>query len=122
MLVNFPLQTTLFQKSSRLVYCTVQNALSLPHITCHNCFSLAGDFQEVHTESVTVEEGQDLSLQCDFTGDHESVFTWSDPRGFLIFLKSDRGKCQNLLPGYFPFDRRGVSHRWSFLSPTYCKI
>ncbi|CAM5171801.1 unnamed protein product [Eretmochelys imbricata] len=52
---------------------------------------LQGDFQEVHTESVTVEEGQDLSLQCDFTGDHESVFTWSDPRGFLIFLKSDRG-------------------------------
>ncbi|XP_038236649.1 cytotoxic and regulatory T-cell molecule isoform X2 [Dermochelys coriacea] len=52
---------------------------------------LQGDFQEVHTESVTVEEGQDLSLQCDFTGDHESAFTWSNPRGFLIFLKSNRG-------------------------------
>uniref|UniRef100_A0A8C3TKY8 Cytotoxic and regulatory T cell molecule n=1 Tax=Chelydra serpentina TaxID=8475 RepID=A0A8C3TKY8_CHESE len=49
------------------------------------------DFQEVHTESVTVEEGQDLSLQCDFTGDHESAFTWSNPRGFVIFLNSDQG-------------------------------
>ncbi|KAM7138150.1 cytotoxic and regulatory T-cell molecule [Macrochelys suwanniensis] len=52
---------------------------------------LQGDFQEVHTESVTVEEGQDLSLQCDFTGDHESAFTWSNPRGFVIFLNSDQG-------------------------------
>uniref|UniRef100_A0A674IKM3 Cytotoxic and regulatory T cell molecule n=1 Tax=Terrapene triunguis TaxID=2587831 RepID=A0A674IKM3_9SAUR len=51
----------------------------------------AGDFQEVHTESVTVEEGQDLSLQCDFTGDHESALEWSNPRGFVIFLKSHRG-------------------------------
>ncbi|XP_034610522.1 cytotoxic and regulatory T-cell molecule [Trachemys scripta elegans] len=52
---------------------------------------LQGDFQEVHTESVTVEEGQDLSLQCDFTGDHESALEWSNPRGFVIFLKSHRG-------------------------------
>uniref|UniRef100_A0A8C4YFE9 Cytotoxic and regulatory T cell molecule n=1 Tax=Gopherus evgoodei TaxID=1825980 RepID=A0A8C4YFE9_9SAUR len=63
----------------------------LPHISFHNCFSLAGDFQEVHTESVTVEEGQDLSLQCDFTRDHESALEWSNPRGFVIFLKSHRG-------------------------------
>ncbi|XP_050777914.1 cytotoxic and regulatory T-cell molecule [Gopherus flavomarginatus] len=52
---------------------------------------LQGDFQEVHTESVTVEEGQDLSLQCDFTRDHESALEWSNPRGFVIFLKSHRG-------------------------------
>uniref|UniRef100_A0A8C0GKG8 Cytotoxic and regulatory T cell molecule n=1 Tax=Chelonoidis abingdonii TaxID=106734 RepID=A0A8C0GKG8_CHEAB len=53
--------------------------------------SYKGDFQEVHTESVTVEEGQDLSLQCDFTGDYESALEWSNPRGFVIFLKSHRG-------------------------------
>uniref|UniRef100_A0A8C5EZZ6 Cytotoxic and regulatory T cell molecule n=1 Tax=Gopherus evgoodei TaxID=1825980 RepID=A0A8C5EZZ6_9SAUR len=46
---------------------------------------------ELLSNSVTVEEGQDLSLQCDFTRDHESALEWSNPRGFVIFLKSHRG-------------------------------
>ncbi|XP_067418819.1 cytotoxic and regulatory T-cell molecule [Emydura macquarii macquarii] len=52
---------------------------------------LQGDFQEVHTERVTVEEGQDLNLPCVVSGDNESALQWLDPRGFVIFLNTQRG-------------------------------
>uniref|UniRef100_A0A8C8RMY6 Cytotoxic and regulatory T cell molecule n=1 Tax=Pelusios castaneus TaxID=367368 RepID=A0A8C8RMY6_9SAUR len=52
---------------------------------------VAGDFQEVHTERVTVEEGQDLTLPCVFHGGNESALQWLDPWGFVIFLNSHRG-------------------------------
>uniref|UniRef100_K7F3F3 Cytotoxic and regulatory T cell molecule n=1 Tax=Pelodiscus sinensis TaxID=13735 RepID=K7F3F3_PELSI len=54
-------------------------------------FLLAGDFQEVHTETVTVEEGQDLSLPCAFPRGHEFALEWVNPRGFIIFLNNNRG-------------------------------
>ncbi|XP_075765784.1 cytotoxic and regulatory T-cell molecule-like [Pelodiscus sinensis] len=52
---------------------------------------LQGDFQEVHTETVTVEEGQDLSLPCAFPRGHEFALEWVNPRGFIIFLNNNRG-------------------------------
>uniref|UniRef100_A0A8C8RKC9 Cytotoxic and regulatory T cell molecule n=1 Tax=Pelusios castaneus TaxID=367368 RepID=A0A8C8RKC9_9SAUR len=45
----------------------------------------------VHTERVTVEEGQDLTLPCVFHGGNESALQWLDPWGFVIFLNSHRG-------------------------------
>ncbi|XP_019402446.1 PREDICTED: cytotoxic and regulatory T-cell molecule [Crocodylus porosus] len=52
---------------------------------------LQGDFQEVHNESVTVEEGKDLKLLCSVPGDSKSHLQWSNPQGFIIFLNTHRG-------------------------------
>ncbi|XP_074833163.1 cytotoxic and regulatory T-cell molecule [Carettochelys insculpta] len=52
---------------------------------------LQGDFLEVHTETITVEEGQELSLTCALPGDHKPTLQWEDPRGFTIFLDNKRG-------------------------------
>ncbi|XP_019364008.1 PREDICTED: cytotoxic and regulatory T-cell molecule [Gavialis gangeticus] len=52
---------------------------------------LQGDFQEVHNESVTVEDGKDLKLLCNMPGDGKSHLQWSNPQGFIIFLNTHRG-------------------------------
>ncbi|XP_025055798.1 cytotoxic and regulatory T-cell molecule [Alligator sinensis] len=52
---------------------------------------LQGDFQPVHKESVTVEEGKDLKLLCNMPGDSKSDLQWSNPQGFIIFLNTHRG-------------------------------
>ncbi|XP_019342887.1 cytotoxic and regulatory T-cell molecule [Alligator mississippiensis] len=52
---------------------------------------LQGDFQPVHKESATVEEGKDLKLLCNMLGDGKSDLQWSNPQGFIIFLNTHRG-------------------------------
>lgn len=67
---------------------------------------LAGDFAEAGSETVTLQEGEDLNLSCTLSGDDSSVRQWLNPRGFAIFLDAQRGKCENRT-GHFPRGAEG---------------
>ncbi|POI28670.1 hypothetical protein CIB84_007580 [Bambusicola thoracicus] len=47
---------------------------------------LQGDFPGAGSETITVQEGEDLNLRCTFSGDNRATKQWLNPRGFTIFL------------------------------------
>lgn len=52
---------------------------------------LQGDFPGAGSETITVQEGEDLNLRCTFTGDSRATKQWLNPRGFTIFLDNHWG-------------------------------
>ncbi|XP_021231450.1 cytotoxic and regulatory T-cell molecule [Numida meleagris] len=51
---------------------------------------LQGDFPEAGSETVTLQEGEDLNLHCTFSGESRAAKQWLNPRGFAIFLNNHR--------------------------------
>ncbi|XP_017664935.1 PREDICTED: cytotoxic and regulatory T-cell molecule [Lepidothrix coronata] len=54
---------------------------------------LQGGFPGAGSETVTVKEGEDLTLHCTFSppsAAHSSALQWLNPRGFTIFLNSQQ--------------------------------
>ncbi|KAM6043151.1 cytotoxic and regulatory T-cell molecule [Chlamydotis macqueenii] len=53
-------------------------------------FLMQGDFPGAGSETVTLKEGEDLSLRCTLSGDGSSARQWLNPHGFAIFLNTQR--------------------------------
>ncbi|OPJ68120.1 cytotoxic and regulatory T-cell molecule [Patagioenas fasciata monilis] len=53
-------------------------------------FLMQGDFPGAGGETVTLKEGEDLNLRCTLSGDGSSARQWLNPRGFGIFLNTQR--------------------------------
>ncbi|XP_065711892.2 cytotoxic and regulatory T-cell molecule [Patagioenas fasciata] len=53
-------------------------------------FLMQGDFPGAGGETVTLKEGEDLNLHCTLSGDGSSARQWLNPRGFGIFLNTQR--------------------------------
>ncbi|XP_010721954.1 cytotoxic and regulatory T-cell molecule isoform X2 [Meleagris gallopavo] len=47
---------------------------------------LQGDFPGAGSETITLQEGEDLNLRCTLSGDGRATRQWLNPRGFTIFL------------------------------------
>ncbi|XP_052553372.1 cytotoxic and regulatory T-cell molecule isoform X1 [Tympanuchus pallidicinctus] len=47
---------------------------------------LQGDFPGAGSETITLQEGEDLNLRCTLSGDSRAIRQWLNPRGFTIFL------------------------------------
>uniref|UniRef100_A0A672UY05 Cytotoxic and regulatory T cell molecule n=1 Tax=Strigops habroptila TaxID=2489341 RepID=A0A672UY05_STRHB len=56
--------------------------------------SLLRDFPGAGGETITLKEGEDLNLRCTLSSDDGSARQWLNPRGFAIFLNTQRGKDQ----------------------------
>ncbi|KAK4809533.1 hypothetical protein QYF61_015369 [Mycteria americana] len=53
-------------------------------------FLMQGDFPGAGSETITLKEGEDLNLRCTLSSDDRSAQQWLNPRGFAIFLNSQR--------------------------------
>uniref|UniRef100_A0A8C3JS97 Cytotoxic and regulatory T cell molecule n=1 Tax=Calidris pygmaea TaxID=425635 RepID=A0A8C3JS97_9CHAR len=53
---------------------------------------MQGHFPGAGSETITLKEGEDLNLRCTLSGDEGSARQWLNPRGFAIFLNTQRGK------------------------------
>ncbi|XP_074018596.1 cytotoxic and regulatory T-cell molecule [Numenius arquata] len=51
---------------------------------------MQGHFPGAGSETVTLKEGEDLNLRCTLSGDEGSARQWLNPRGFAIFLNTQR--------------------------------
>ncbi|KAM6295856.1 cytotoxic and regulatory T-cell molecule [Aegotheles albertisi] len=58
------------------------------HITL--LFLMQGDFPQAGSETLTLQEGEDLNLRCTLSSDDGSARQWLNPRGFAIFLNTQR--------------------------------
>ncbi|XP_010019565.1 PREDICTED: cytotoxic and regulatory T-cell molecule [Nestor notabilis] len=58
------------------------------HITA--LFLMQGDFPGGGGETITLKEGEDLNLRCTLSSDDGSARQWLNPRGFAIFLNTQR--------------------------------
>ncbi|XP_072211143.1 cytotoxic and regulatory T-cell molecule [Excalfactoria chinensis] len=47
---------------------------------------LQGNFPGADSETITLQEGEDLNLRCTLSGDSRATRQWLNPRGFTIFL------------------------------------
>uniref|UniRef100_A0A8C3L5L4 Cytotoxic and regulatory T cell molecule n=1 Tax=Chrysolophus pictus TaxID=9089 RepID=A0A8C3L5L4_CHRPC len=54
--------------------------------------SVTGDFPGAGSETITLQEGEDLNLRCTLSGDGRATRQWLNPRGFTIFLDNHWGK------------------------------
>ncbi|XP_068016012.1 cytotoxic and regulatory T-cell molecule [Melanerpes formicivorus] len=53
-------------------------------------FLMQGDFPGAGSEAVTLQEGEDLNLNCTLSTDDSSALQWLNPHGFVIFLNNQR--------------------------------
>ncbi|XP_030320512.1 cytotoxic and regulatory T-cell molecule [Calypte anna] len=51
---------------------------------------MQGDFPGAGSETVTLKEGEDLNLPCSLSSGESSAQQWLNPRGFAIFLNTQR--------------------------------
>ncbi|XP_065594576.1 cytotoxic and regulatory T-cell molecule [Cyrtonyx montezumae] len=51
---------------------------------------LQGDFPGAASETVILQEGEDLNLHCTLSDDSRAARQWLNPRGFAIFLNNHR--------------------------------
>ncbi|XP_030361097.1 cytotoxic and regulatory T-cell molecule [Strigops habroptila] len=58
------------------------------HITA--LLLMQGDFPGAGGETITLKEGEDLNLRCTLSSDDGSARQWLNPRGFAIFLNTQR--------------------------------
>lgn len=78
---------------------------------------LAGDFPGAGSETITLKEGENLTLHCTLSSDGSSARQWLNPHGFAIFLNTQRGKCESRLQHFPPEAGGSLRHGLFHLPP-----
>lgn len=80
-----------------------------PHETdCASCSCSTEAFLTNHVETITVEEGHTLTLNCSTSLKQPAPIQWLAPSGFTIFLDDHSGKWRKEKQNHHPTSRPGI--------------